>query len=166
VPDQKPPNNERDFMRVVKIGTSLSMGMMAAFLVSLKQVHPSIELRFGFGAVAAFLIAAAASWRFCALLGRSESSGEPRRNRFIVRWMIAFLGISALGTLVAFVYSLKDVSSQSRREVVEGTVIAGLVLALGGWLIYRAFQFFEEQSAAELEQQKREREQRQRDEEK
>ena len=153
-------------MRVVKIGTSLSMGVMAAFLVSLKQVHPTIEFRFGFAAIAVFLVAAVASWRFCGMLARSGSSAESSRNRFIVRWMIAFLGISALGTLAAFVYSLKDVSSQSRREVVEGTVIAVLVLAIGAWLIYRAFQFFEEQSAAELEQQKRDHEQRQRDEDK
>jgi hypothetical protein len=166
VPDQPPPNNERDFMRVVKIGTSLSMGLMAAFLISLKQVHPSIEFRFGFGAIAAFLIAAVASWRFCAMLAGPDTSGEPRRRRFIVRWMVAFLGVSAVGTLLAFAYSLKDVSSQSRREVVEGTVIAVLVLAIGGWLIYRAFQFFEEQSTAELEQLKREREQREREEEK
>src|SRR5262245_46926603 len=98
-------------MRVVTIGTSLSMGVMAAFLVSLKQVHPTIEFRFGFGAIAAFLIAAVASWRFCGMLARSESPGESSRKRFIVRWMIGFLGISALGTLAAFVYSLKDVSS-------------------------------------------------------
>ena len=152
-------------MRVVKIGTSLSMGLMAAFLISLKQVHPSIEFRFGFGAIAAFLVTAVASWRFCGLLARRESAGESDRNRFIVRWMIVFLGISALGTLAAFAYSLKDVSSQSRREVVEGTGIALLVLAIGGWLIYRVFKFFEEQSAAELEQQKRDGD-RQQDEEK
>jgi len=150
-------------MRVVKIGTALSMGVMAAFLVSLKQVHPSIELRFGVGAIVAFLIAAVASWRFCAMLVRAESSGEPNRNRFIVRWMIAFLGISALGTLAAFVYSLKDVSSTSRREVVEGTAIAVVVLAMGGWLIYRVFRFFEEQSAAELEQQRRDHEEQERE---
>jgi hypothetical protein len=76
----------------------------------------------------------------------------------MVRWMVGFLGISALGTIAAFAYSLKDVSSTSRWEVVEGTLIAVAVLAMGGWLIYRAFQFFEEQSAAELEQQKREHE--------
>jgi hypothetical protein len=166
VPDQPPPNNERDFMRVVKIGTSLSMGLMAAFLISLKQVHPSIEFRFGFGAIAAFLIAAvrpgvsARCWR-----GRTHRANRAGGG-FIVRWMVAFLGVSAVGTLLAFAYSLKDVSSQSRREVVEGTVIAVLVLAIGGWLIYRAFQFFEEQSTAELEQLKREREQREREEEK
>ena len=60
-------------MRVVQIGTALSMGVMAAFLVSLKQVHPSIELRFGVGAIVAFLIAAVASWRFCAMLVRAET---------------------------------------------------------------------------------------------
>ena len=151
-------------MRVVKIGTAVSMGVMAGFLVSLKQVHPSIELHFGVGTVVAFILAGAASWRFCAMLARPDSSDGTNRNRFIVRWMITFLGISALGTLAAFAYSLKDVSARSRSEVVQGTLIAACVLAVGGWFIYRAFQFFEEQSAAELEQQKRDHEEREKEE--
>jgi len=38
-----------------------------------------------------------------------------------------------------------------------------VVLAMGGWLIYRVFRFFEEQSAAELEQQRRDHEEQERD---
>lgn len=147
-------------MRVVKIGTALSMGLMAAFLFSLRQVHPSIELRFGPGPLAAFVLAWAASWRFCTVLERSDDAPGSGRRRFVVRWMIGFLGFAALGTLAAFGYALKDVSSQNRWDVIEGTLIAVAVLALGGWLIYKAFQFFEEQSAIELEQQRREHEER------
>jgi len=145
-------------MRVVKIGTSLSMGLMAGFLFSLKQVHPSIELRFGLGTVLAFGLVAVVSWRFCAILARADEPAETGRKRFMVRWMIGFLGLSALGTAAAFAYALKDVSSQNRWDVIEGTLIAVVVLAVGGWIIYRVFQFFEEQSAAELEQQRRDHE--------
>jgi len=157
MPNQ-PPGNQREFMRVVKIGTALSMGLMAGFLYSLKKVHPTIELRFTIGTVIAFLIAAVASWKFCAMLARSNESEQPGQRPFIVRWMIMFLGVASLATLGAFAYALKDVSSQSRLEVIEGTAIAAVVLAIGGWFIYKAFQFFEEQSAAELEQQRRDHE--------
>lgn len=142
-------------MRIVKVGTALSMGLMAGFLFSLKQVHPSIELRFGLSSVAAFLVAGAAAWRFCTALARSVEKNDPGRNRFMIRWMIGFIGLSGLGTLAAFGYALKNVSSDSRRDVIEGTLIAVIVLAVGLWLIRKAFHFFEEQSEAELEQQRR-----------
>lgn len=135
---------------------------MAAFLFSLKQVHPSIELRFGVGTVFAFAIAAGLSWRVCALLGRrnAASGDDAAANRLIQRWMILFMSVSGLGTLAAFGYALKDVSAASRREVIEGTGMAVVVLAMGAWLIFKAYQFFEEQSAAELEQQRRDHEER------
>jgi hypothetical protein len=157
VPDE-PPGNQRDLMRVVKIGTALSMGLMAGFLFSLKQVHPTIELRFGLGTVAAFLIAAVASWRFCGVIAKPDSGSKPGERRFIIRWLIGFIGLSGLGTLVAFGYALRNVSSSSRWEVIEGTVIAVAVLTVGGWFIYKAFRFFEEQSEIELEQQRRDHE--------
>lgn len=150
-------------MQVVKVGTAVSMGAMAAFLVSLKQVHPSIELRFGVSTILAFVIAGAVSWRFCEALARSDETESAGKKRFMFRWMTAFIGISSLGTILAFAYALKDVSAKSRGEVVEGTLIAVVVLAAGGWLIYKAFQFFEEQSAAELDQQRRDHEHRDQD---
>ena len=39
---------------------------------------------------------------------------------------------------------------------IEGTVLAFLVLLLGGWLIRKVFRFFEEQDKAALEEQHRE----------
>ena len=54
----KPTKDERDFVRVVQAGTALGLGVMAAFLYSLKQVHPSIRLEFTIGTVVTFLAAA------------------------------------------------------------------------------------------------------------
>ncbi len=153
-----PSGNERDLVQVIKVGTALSMGLMAAFLFSLKQVHPSIELRFGIGTVAAFVIAWAISWRFCTVLTRSDDGSATDRRKFVVRWMVGFMSVAGLGTLAAFGYALKDVSATSRWDVIEGTGLAVLVLSIGGTLIYKAFQFFEEQSEIELEQQRRDHE--------
>ena len=72
IPPQR-NKNERDFIFVVKAGTALSMGLMAAFIYSLKSVHPNIQISFTLGTVAAFLIAAVASWKFCAVLYRDET---------------------------------------------------------------------------------------------
>ena len=157
---QPPRNkNERDFIFVVKAGTALSMGLMAGFLYSLKTVHPSIRLEFTLGTVAAFLIAAFASWKFCALLYRDEtgeagddgSHREESQKKLLKRWIMVFVGVSSLLTLFAFAWALKDVSSESRRQVIEGTALAVLVIGGVAWLLRLVVRFFEEQSRFEEE---------------
>ncbi len=159
-----PSRNQKDLLQVVKVGVALSMGLMVAFFFSLRQVHPSIELRFGLGTVAGFIAAWAVSWRFCTILTRDDSATSSNRRQVVFRWMLGFMSVAALGTLAAFGYALKDVSAENRSEVIEGTFIAVVVLSVGGWLIFKAFKFFEEQSEIELEQQRRDHEERNREE--
>ena len=151
--------NERDFIFVVKAGTALSLGLMAAFLFSLKSVHPSIQISFTLGTVAAFLIAAVASWKFCAVLYRDETGSpgddgirrEETQKKLLKRWITAFIGVSSLLTLLAFAWSLKDVGSESRRQVIEGTGLAVLVIGAVAWLLRVVVRFFEDQSRFEEE---------------
>ena len=160
----KPTKDEQDFVRVVKISTALGMGVMATFLYSLKQVHPSIRLELGFGSAITFVATAIFSWIFCAVLFRGEFDGGDSahaatiRKRRVGRWIIFFVTVSGLATGGAFLYSLKDVSAESRREVIEGTGLAALVLTLGGFLIHKAVRFFEEQDKVATEMQRREEE--------
>ena len=164
----KPSKNERDFVRVVKFAAALGLGLMAAFLYSIKQVHPTLRLEFGFGALAAFVLTATLTWIFCGVLFRSEFSGDSsgdaggpataRRQQRVRRWLIFFLSACALTTASAFLYSLKDVSSESRREVMEGTAIAVGVLTVGGFLIHKSVRFFEEQDRAQLRMEEEDRE--------
>jgi hypothetical protein len=155
-----PGNNNRDFFRVVQFSAALGIGSMAAFLYSLKQVHPSVRLELGLGTLVVFLGAAIFSWMFCGMLAKAGIAEVPggdrgeraRHGKSLKRWVVVFTLVCGLATIAAFAYSLKDVSAQARRDVVGGTVIACLVLAAGGWLIRRAVQFFEEDSAAQLEQ--------------
>jgi hypothetical protein len=157
---QPPRNkNERDFIFVVKAGTALSMGSMSGFLYSLKAVHPAIRIEFTLGTVAAFFIAAFCSWKFCALLYRDET-GEPgddgshreaTQKKFLKRWIIIFVGVSSLLTLLAFAWALKDVGSESRRQVIEGTLLAALVIGGVAWLLRLLVRFLEDQSRFEEE---------------
>lgn len=149
--------DQRDFVRVVQVGTALALGVMAAFLYSLKQVHPSIHLEFTIGTVVTFLATAAFSWVFCSVLFKGEFvEGEAAqfaaiKRRRVVRWTFFFIVVSSLSTGGAFLYSLKDVSSENRREVIEGAGFAVVVLTIGGFFIHKAVRFFEEQSAIDLE---------------
>ena len=154
---RKPTRDEQDFVRVVKLATALGMGLMAAFLFSLKQVHPAIRLEFGVGTLLAFSITAVFSWMFCGVLFRGEfgegdsAQAAAMRKRRVARWILFFVTACSLATVGAFIYSLKDVSSESRRDVVEGTLLAVGVLSVGGFLIHKAVRFFEEQDKISLD---------------
>lgn len=156
----KPSRDERDFVRVVKVSIAAGLGLLAAFLASIRQVHPDLRIGFGLGTVLAFAATAVFSWLFCGVLFKGEFSGDSStrasawRKRRVRRWMILFLAGAGLTTVSAFVYSLKDVSGQSRLDVIEGTGIAVLVLSGGVFLIHKSVRFFEEQDRASLEQQK------------
>ena len=159
---RKPTKDERDFVWVVKAASALGLGLMAAFLYSLKQVHPSIRLEITVGTGIAFLGTAVFTWLFCGILFKGEFNEDGseqaagRRKKQVTRWIIFFLTASTLATVGAFVYSLKDIAAESRRDVIQGTVIAVIVLTGGGVLIHKAVRFFEEQDKANLEQHEQE----------
>ncbi len=152
-----PSRNERDLIRVVKLASALGMGGLAAFLYSLKEVHPHIRFEFTFGTVLIALGTAVASWIFCGVMARADIEDHPSvaRRRFFIRWLIVFGGLSTAGTIIAFVVSLRNVSSRGQRDVLEGTLLAFLVIGAGGFLIHKAFRFFEEQDKASLDAQQR-----------
>lgn len=142
---------------VVKLASAVGMGALAGFLYSLKDVHPNLRLEFGVGTVIVALATAIASWVFCGVMARADVEGRPTiaRRRFFIRWLIYFGSACTLGTLFAFAYALRNVASASRRDVIEGTVLAVIVLAAGGFLIRKAFRFFEEQDKAALDERHR-----------
>src|SRR6187399_747768 len=93
----KPTKDEQDFVRVVKIATALGMDVMAAFLYSLKQVHPNIRLEFTFDNAVTLVVTAVFSWIFCAVLFKNEfdendsAHAATIRKRRVARWIIFFV---------------------------------------------------------------------------
>jgi hypothetical protein len=159
--NEPPPNrNERDLLFIVKLSSALGLGVLAGFLYSLKEVHPGIRFEVTFGTFLIALAVAVASWFFCGIMARADAEEHPTvaRRRFFVRWLIYFGGTCTVGTIFAFAWSLRNVSTRGKRDVIEGTVLAVLVLAAGGFLIHKAFRFFEEQDKASLDEQRREEE--------
>ena len=157
-----PSRTERDLLRVVKLASALGMGALAAFLYSLKEVHPHIRFELSPGTAALGLGTAVASWIFCGVMARADSEEQPSvaRRRFFVRWLVVFGGLSSAGTILAFVFSLRNVSSRGQREVLEGTILALLVIVAGGFLVHTAFRFFEEQDRSSLDTHRRDEDER------
>jgi len=145
----QPTKNDRDFSRVVKISSALGMGAMAGFLYSIKAVHPSLRFEFSFGAVLIALLVGAGIWGFLAVIFREEehrAEGMTGRGKFLSRWMLLFVAVTLVATIAAFARSLRGVSGDKLRDVIEGTVGAILFVSFFLYLLWRLFRFLEEDS--------------------
>ena len=144
--DKREANNGRDLTRVIKWCSALALGLMAAFLYSIKQVTPEFQYRISFGTGVSFVAAVALSWAFWRLVfGKPNSPGqgfsEPRK-----RWFIILSVFLTMATLAPFVYTLKGVANEKMVEIAEGTALALLALGGVGFLLWKAARFLENDS--------------------
>lgn len=124
----------RDFEKLVIRVSTFSIAVMAGFLASIKQINPAVQFRFSILSVVAFLAGGA----FTALFLRFILKGrQHKRGLFVVAVAIACV-------LGYFLFGIKNVSPDSRRDVTIGTGIAIAVLSFAGWLLWRVAKFFEE----------------------
>jgi NADH:ubiquinone oxidoreductase subunit 6 (subunit J) len=145
----QPTKNERDLGRVVKLSSALAMGVMAGLIYAVKSVHPTIRVEFSVGVVLITLLVGAATWMFLAVIIREEghrAEGVKGRRRFLNRWMLVFVVITVIATVAAFARSLRGVSSEKVRDVIEGTVGAILFVSLFLYLLWRLLCFLEKDS--------------------
>jgi peptidoglycan/LPS O-acetylase OafA/YrhL len=123
----------RDFEKLVMWVCSLSIGAMAGFLASLKQVNPAIQIRFSVATVIAFV----AGGILTALFLRVVLRAEKRRRTLLV---VAAAIVCVLGY---FLIGIKDTSHENRSDVTIGTVAAVIVLSGVAFVIWRVGKFFE-----------------------
>jgi hypothetical protein len=76
--EQQNPNllSDPTFYRITAFSTALGMGLMAAFLFSLKDIRHDTALEFSWRTVAAFVIGAAVGWGFWAFVRRRVSTAK------------------------------------------------------------------------------------------
>jgi Na+/citrate or Na+/malate symporter len=146
-----PPRQDRAFRRVVKLSGALGLGALAAFLYSVKAVHPALRFEVGAGTVVAALLGGAAAWAFLGVVFREEDTAGAGRSRKkgrrsrLGRWLWLFAAVMLLGTVLAFARALRGISSENARDVVEGTVAAFVFVGLVGYVLWRVVRFLESQ---------------------
>jgi high-affinity Fe2+/Pb2+ permease len=133
--------NDRDFYRVVQVSSALGLGIVAAFLYSIREVNPSIRFEFSIGSIVAFLLAAAASWIFWRNLplrsGESAPAGSKRR------WLLLATTVLVVGMVGFFAYGLRNVSGHKLREIVEGTLLAVALVGFLSWVVWKLFRLIQ-----------------------
>jgi hypothetical protein len=144
--NKRQANNDRDLTRVIKCSSALGLGLMAAFLYSIKQVTPELHYKISVGTGVSFAAAAALSWAFWRLVfGRPDITenglSKPRK-----RWFIILSAFLTMATLSPFVFALKGVANEKMVEIAEGTALAVLALGGVGFLLWKAARFLENDS--------------------
>jgi hypothetical protein len=144
--NKRQANNNRDLTRVIKYSSALGLGLMAAFLYSIKQVTPELQYRVSIGTGISFVAAAALSWAFWRLVFGKPNSSEDGLSKPRKRWFIILSVFLTLATLAPFVYTLKGVADDKMVEIAEGTALAVLALGGVGFLLWKAARFLENDS--------------------
>jgi len=129
----KESRDERAFEKLVMWTSSFSIGVLAAFLASLKQVNPTIVFKFTFGTVAAFVIGAALTGLFL----RVVLHGSKKRRAVMV------FAAAIASVVLYFAFGIENTTRANRSDVLVGTVIAVTVLSFLAWVIWRLGRYLE-----------------------
>ena len=144
--NKRQANNERDLTRVIKCSSALALGLMAAFLYSIKQVTPEFQYKISVGTGVSFAAAAALSWVYWRLVFGKQNNSEHGVSKPRKRWLVILSLFLTVATLAPFVYTLKGVANEKMVEIAEGTALAMLALGGIGFLLWKAARFLENDS--------------------
>jgi hypothetical protein len=156
--NKRQASNDRDLTRVIKCSSALALGLMAAFLYSIKQVTPEFQYKITVGTGVSFAAAAALSWAFWRLVFGKPNSSENDLSKPRKRWFIILSAFLTMATLSPFIYTLKGVANEKLLEIAEGTGLAVLALGGVGFLLWKAARFLESDSKREYDDSKPEEE--------
>ncbi|GEM_PF-2031619 len=139
--DEQHQADDDRLKRVIKWAVTFSIGAMAGFIVAVRQVNPTIEIRFDWLVVLAFVVGCGMGWLFWRVIPDEANQGREGKSK----WLPLMLWLAALGVMMVagFVYGMKDISSAKQKEMYWGTGMAILVLSFLGFLLSRAVKFFE-----------------------
>lgn len=123
----------RDFEKLVIWVSSFSIAVLAGLLASLKQVNPSIVLRFSVATILAFVGGAVLTPLFL----RVVMHGSKKRRAILV------IAAAIVSVLTYFLFGIENTSQENRTDVTIGTAIAVTVLSFVAWILWRLSRFLE-----------------------
>jgi hypothetical protein len=107
--------------RIAGVGASLAFGTMVASLFALKSRPDGFAFELNAITIVAFVAAAALGWFYWRMIARmaAEPGRQPRQKKFVV----FSIGLVLVG-LVSFLYPLKFIPKEKRKDVFIGLALA------------------------------------------
>ena len=119
----QPTSGSSTLFRIAGIGASLAFGAMVGTLFALKPVRDGFTFKVNAGVVIAFIAAAIFAWFYWRLVERMAAEKTPQRRQ--KKFVVFSVGLLLVG-LVSFLYPLKFIAEEKRKDV-----FIGLALAVG-----------------------------------
>ena len=132
----------KDFGTIVTLAASLSVGIAAAFMLSVRQINPSLSIELGLGTLAGFIIGIATTFGFCRSLFKSGTTRYAQEKRRI--WTLSYAALTTLGVIAAFAFGIKDLSAPKMIEVVIGVTAAAGFLGVIATFFLKVIRFLDE----------------------
>ena len=126
--------------RIAGAGAALAFGAMVASLFALKSAPEGFTFEIDVLTVIAFLAAATFAWFYWRMVARMAAEGTPEKRR---KKFIAFsIGLVLVG-LVSFLYPLKFIPEEKRKDVFIGLALAAGCLTGIGFVMLKVKKFLD-----------------------
>ena len=148
---QKPSRN--NLLRIVGFSTALAFGAMVGSLFAVKSMPDGLTFQLTPAAVIAFFVAGVVAWFYWRLIERMAAGQavEQRRRRFV----LFSVGLAIVG-IISFLYPLKFIPAEKRRDVAIGLSLAIGCITGVGVVMWKVRRFLEaDQREAEQHDQTR-----------
>ena len=133
-------SNTSALFNIASYGAALAFGVMVATLFALERTPNGLSFKLNAAAIISFLVAAPVTFFYWRLIARmaTERAPEQRRNKFIV----FSAGLLLVG-VVAFLYPLKFVPAEKRKDVFIGLALAFGCIGGVGVVMWKLRNFLE-----------------------
>lgn len=126
--------------RIAGVGASLAFGAMVATLFALKPVPDGLTFVLNVPTVVAFVVAAFVAWMYWRMVERMalEKAPAQRKKKFIV----FSVGLVLVG-IISFLYPMKFIPEEKRRDVFIGLTLAICCIIGVGLVMWKVRNFLE-----------------------
>ena len=126
--------------RIAGVAASLACGAMVASLFSLKSAPTGLGFELNAGAIVAFPVAAVCAWFYWRMVVRMAGEKNPEQSK--KKFFVFSAGLLLAG-VVAFLYPLKFIPAEKRKDVFIGLALAATVLTGVGVVMWKVRKFLE-----------------------
>jgi len=147
--NEAPARGSHTLFRIVGFCTAMAFGAMVGSLFAVRSMPDGLTFQLTAGAVIAFFGAGFVAWFYWRLVEKMASGQAPeqRRRRFI----LFSAGLLVVG-IISFLYPLKFIPAEKRRDVFIGLVLAVGCIAGVGFVMWHVKKFLDaDQRQAEEE---------------
>ena len=133
------PTTKDQFDRLAGFASSFSMGAVAGFIASIKQINPTLEFQLSLLTILSFIGCFGVTWWVHnVIFDEKTDSMDPRRRKKT----ILFFGVtSMLAVMSCMGFALKGISQNKLKDVSFGVVIAALFISIAAFFFFKVVGF-------------------------